>query len=556
MVSGSIGSRLGRASLLATLFAGVATAAFAAPHKPDSRDARIEQLEAEVKQLLVDHQRLAAQDQDLAAHTAELAAEVDALKRAEATDIQTIQTVAAKTTPPSPSVITTLAGARPVFTSANGRFTATIHALMQLDTGAYDQASAGSIATDLRRSGPALGASATNVDLTHARNLKDGVDFRRARLAVEGTAFGDWDYRFLLDFGGTGVENTGQVYETWVQYTGFNPLKLRVGAFSPSIGLEDQASTNGMPFIERTVSSDMARGLAAGDTRINAEAFAAGDHYLVAGAVSGRTVGTINTGTGTATPQTYGDQLGLVGRLAGTPLYGSDWMLHLGVHGSYVVRPPNSTGPGVSGATPVTAQVISLSNTPELRVDGTKLINTGNIDARHADTLGLEFALQKSSLMLQSEYERFGIDRADVGLSSPHFTGYYVLGTWVLTGEARKYNTQTAAFDAPPVDHPFSLRDGAWGAWEIGLRYSDINLNYHQGAANTAPGADAIRGGEEQNLTAGLNWYPNSLVRFILDYQHVRLERLSPNAALYQTPTGAQIGQSFDSIAVRSQFAF
>jgi phosphate-selective porin OprO/OprP len=556
MVSGSIGSRLGRASVLATLFASVATAAFAAPHRADSRDARIEQLEAEVKQLLADHQRLAAQDQDLAAHTAELAAEVDALKRAEATDIQTLQTVAAKTTPPPTSVITTMAGARPVFTSANGRFTATIHALMQMDTGAYEQASAGPIGADLRRSGPALGASATNVDLTHARDLKDGVDFRRARLAVEGTAFGDWDYRFLLDFGGTGVENTGQVYETWVQYTGFNPLKLRVGAFSPSIGLEDQASTNGMPFIERTVSSDMARGLAAGDTRINAEAFAAGDHYLVAGAVSGRTIGTINTGSGTATPQTYGDQLGLVGRIAGTPLYGSDWMLHLGVHGSYVVRPPNITGPGVSGATPVNAQVISLSNTPELRVDGTKLINTGNIDAHHADTLGLEFALQKSGLMLQSEYERFGIDRSDVGLSSPHFTGYYVLGTWVLTGEARKYNTQTAAFDAPAVDHPFSLRDGTWGAWEVGLRYSDINLNYHQGAANTAPAADAIRGGEEQNLTAGLNWYPNSLVRFILDYQHVRLERLSPNAALYQTPTGAQIGQSFDSIAVRSQFAF
>ena len=191
MVSGSIGSRLGRASVFAILFAGVATAAFAAPHKSDSRDARIEQLEAEVKQLLADHQRLAAQDQDLAAHTAELAAEVDALKRAEATDIQTIQTVAAKT-PPSPSVITTMAGARPVFTSANGRFTATIHALMQMDTGAYHQASAGPIATDLRRSGPALGASAANVDLTHARDLKDGVDFRRARLAVEGTAFGDW----------------------------------------------------------------------------------------------------------------------------------------------------------------------------------------------------------------------------------------------------------------------------------------------------------------------------------------------------------------------------
>ncbi len=48
---------------------------------------------------------------------------------------------------------------RPVFTSANGRFTVTAHTVMQLDTGAYFQAAPGPIATDLRRSGPALGAT-------------------------------------------------------------------------------------------------------------------------------------------------------------------------------------------------------------------------------------------------------------------------------------------------------------------------------------------------------------------------------------------------------------
>ena len=42
----------------------------------------------------------------------------------------------------------------------------------------------------------------------------------------------------------------------------------------------------------------------------------------------------------------------------------------------------------------------------------------------------------------------------------------------------------------------------------------------------------------------------------MFDYEHVRIDRLSPNAALYQTPTGAQIGQTYDTIAVRSQFAF
>ena len=547
--------QLAGAVLLAALLCGSASGALATPRKADSRDARIQQLEAEVQELLAAHREQEAKDQALAAQAQQLAAEVQALKQAQAGEIQTLKGVAEKI-PSAPSVVTTMAQGRPIFTSANGRFTTTLHALMQLDTGAYFQPSAGPIATDLRRSGPALGASAANVDLTHARALKDGTDFRRARVGVDGTAFGDWDYRFLLDFGGTGVENTGQVYETWVQYSGLKPLRLKVGAFSPSIGLDDQASTNGMPFLERSVVEDIARGQSAGDTRINAQAFATGNHWLAAAAVSGRTIGVINIGTASAVAQTYGDQLAVVGRLAGTPLYGSDWLIHVGAHGSYMIQPPNTSGPAAGGATPVTAQVVALGNTQELRVDGTKLINTGNIDARHASTAGVEFAAQKAGLLLQAEYEDFEVQRSDPGLSSPRFHGYYVSGTWVLTGEARRYNTQTAAFDAPPVDHQFSWADGAPGAWEIGLRYSDMDLNYHAGAALTAPGADAIRGGEEKNIDAALNWYPNPLVRFMLNYSHVQIQRLSPNAVLYQTPTGAQIGQTYNTVSVRSQFAF
>ena len=284
--------------------------------------------------------------------------------------------------------------------------------------------------------------------------------------------------------------------------------------------------------------------------------------------MTGRTIGVLNTGTASAVPQTYGDQLGFVGRLAGTPLRGQGWLVHVGAHGSYVDRPANTGGPNTSGVNPITDYTIALSNTPEVRVDGTKLINTGNINARNASTAGLEFAVQKQNFLLQSEYEQFNVRRSDPGLSSPTFHGFYVEGTWVLTGEARKYNTQTAAFDAPAIDHPFSLGGGI-GAIELAARYSDVNLNYHAGAPGAAPAADAIRGGDERNWTVGLNWYPNSVVRFMLDYQNVKIARLSPctntgsgvnntctGTVLWQTPVGAQVGQSYSVVALRSQFAF
>jgi phosphate-selective porin OprO/OprP len=314
-----------------------------------------------------------------------------------------------------------------------------------------------------------------------------------------------------------------------------------------------------MPLLERSASADMARGMVAGDTRTAVEAFGAGDHWLVSAAVTGRTIGVLNTGTASATPQTFGDPLGLVGRIAGTPLHGDDWLIHVGVHGSYLVTPPNVVGPPLTATAPASG-VVAFSNTPELRVDGTKLINTGNINASHAGEGGLEFAAQKRNFFMQSEYEYFFVDRTTpVGapvLSNPHFEGWYVEGGWMLTGEARRYNSQTAAFDGPAVTHPFDPRHGSWGALELAARFSDTDLNYHDGSPGAAPAPDAIRGGDLKIVSAGLNWYWNPLVRFMFDYQHVWLGRLSPDATLYQTPVGAEIGQTYNAVSVRTQLAF
>lgn len=535
--------RLGRTSLLAIGLAGVSTLALAqtsagAPATPaDPREARIEQLETEVRALVT---------------------EVQELKRGQAEQIQTLSKVESQ---PLPAASASIALGHPSISSADGQFTANFHTIMQLDAAQYDQDSAGPLASDFRRDGPALGASTSNVDLTHARHLKDGDDFRRARIGVDGTAYGDWDYRLVLDFGGAGTEDAGQVYETWVQYSGLKPLKFRIGAFTPPIGIDDQTAPTNLVFLERSLPTDIARNLAAGDTRTGAEVLANGDHWFASGAVTGRTIGVVNTGTAAAVPQTYSDQLGFVGRLAATPLYGKDWRIHLGVNGSLVARPADATGPSALGTTPITSESVSFSNTPELRVDGTKLINTGSIPAKRADSVGAEFAAQKRNFLLQAEYQHFGVDRSD-GLKNPDFHGFYVQGSWVATGEAHPYNAQSASFDAPVVAHPFNLSRRAWGALEVALRYSDMDLNFKPGAPGTLQTGSSIRGGDEQNLSAALNWYPNNVVRFMLDYQHVRIDRLSPATTtaaantIWFTPVGAEIGQNYDVFELRSQFAF
>jgi phosphate-selective porin OprO/OprP len=229
--------------------------------------------------------------------------------------------------------------------------------------------------------------------------------------------------------------------------------------------------------------------------------------------------------------------------------------VNLGVHGSYVDRPADTAGPDDTGLTPAKGFAVRLRDTPELRVDGTQFIDTGSIPAHSAGTVGGEIAAEKGPLFAEAEYESIFVDRSD-GPASPNFSGWYLEGSWVVTGEHRPYNASTAAFDGPTPKHPFSWRDGQWGALEVALRYSDANLNFDPGAPGSAPSADSIRGGDQQVWALGLNWYFNPVFRVMLDVDQVRIDRLSPNATNFNTPTGAQIGQSFTAVAVRTQAAF
>jgi phosphate-selective porin OprO/OprP len=65
-----------------------------------------------------------------------------------------------------------------------------------------------------------------------------------------------------------------------------------------------------------------------------------------------------------------------------------------------------------------------------------------------------------------------------------------------------------------------------------------------------------VRGGSQHIASAALNWYLNPIMRVMFQYQHVTIDRLSPNAATYLTPVGAFVGQRYDDLAARFQFAF
>jgi len=539
-------SRAGRRLLLATVSLSlICTAAAARPRHakaaPDPRDAEIQALKDQV-------QALSAKVDSLAARAAEPAppASAPAPPPPPPAPVAVIQTPAPASFPTAGGA--TIVAGKPSIQSADGRFTANLHGVMQFDAADYQQRTPGPITADFRR-------GAAPADTAHARDLNSGTNFRRARLGVDGKAFGDWDYNILWEFGGAGEEDAGHIQELWIQYSGLKPFHARIGAFAPSVGLQDQGSTNGMLFLERAASADIARGLAGGDFREGAEIWAATDWWYANAAVTGRVVGVVNS-QATGVSQPFDSQLGFIGRLGFLPIKTDDAMLEVGVHGSYVDRPADALGPDAAAG--AARYAITLQERPELRVDGTRLISTAGINARHAIHWGFEASGEIGALFVQSEYDHYEIERmgAAPGVGDPDFHGYYVEGSYILTGEKHRFNAANWAWDAPGVNHPFSLADGTWGAFELAGRYSDVDLNYHAGPPGTAPAADAVRGGEQKIWSGGVNWYPNTFVRFMLDYQDVKIERLSPSAATFSTPTGVEIGQHYHVIELRSQFAF
>ncbi len=436
-----------------------------------------------------------------------------------------------------------IADGRPTIASGDGQFTAAFRGIVQLDAAQYDQRSPGPLATDFRRG--SLG-DATEAD--RARDLGDGANFRRVRFGIEGKAWGDWNYNLLLDVGGSGVEEPGKITNAYVEYAGIPQWRFRIGAYSPISGLEDATSNTASLFPERAAVAELVRGFAGGDGRTGAAILTGGDRWTAGLNITGNTIGV----------QSFDEQLGVIGRLTWLPMKGADSLLHVGANLTWVVHPAAS-GPNVAPAgTPTN---VRLRERPELRIDGTRLIDTGSIDADDLKSYGLELGWQQKQLTLQGEYFWIDVERRNSALASPSFNGWYVQGSWTLTGEPRRYNAANGGFDAPRVEKPFNLKAKTWGVWELAARWSDLDLNYRAGGAGTAPPSSAVRGGQQQILTLGLNWYPNSNVRFLADYQHLDVDRLSPGGTVFGAgaltpPAGVQIGQQFSIWSFRTQYSF
>lgn len=113
---------------------------------------------------------------------------------------------------------------------------------------------------------------------------------------------------------------------------------------------------------------------------------------------------------------------------------------------------------------------------------------------------------------MQSREQRLGQSNRNEDLSDFIGTGWYVSGTWFVTGEDKDDN----------VNPRNPIFQGGIGAIEIGARYDQLEFSSanNTGAAFTNPRADPLLANTDQVWTFGVNWLLNRWVRVITNAIH------------------------------------
>ncbi|MDT8310212.1 MAG: porin [Methylophaga sp.] len=318
----------------------------------------------------------------------------------------------------------------------------------------------------------------------------NGSEFRRARLFMKGTVFNDWAYKAQFDF----AEDDIEAKDLYVQYKGFKSVDVTLGNHKMPFSLEERTSSKYITFMERSAHNDVF----SPGRQNGLSLFTNGDNWTLMGAVHMEGVSNNNDGRD--------EDYGYGARATFAPIVNGSNIVHLGAAWHHQEFDDNAlTGPDAFAQQRFSAR-------PEIHTIETRPFDTQINGVEDSDTYGLEAAAVFGPFSVQAEYfnKQIGTTTDDAD-----FDGYYVYGSYFLTGESRNYEADAGEFGR--VSPNSIVGQGGFGAWELALRYSDIDL------FDTATSV-ASAGQEGDITTIGLNWYATRNVRFMANYVNATVE--------------------------------
>jgi len=313
-----------------------------------------------------------------------------------------------------------------------------------------------------------IDAAAYKVDKTAMGN---GTQLRRARLSAEGKLFTDWSYAMEYDLAG----NEAAIKDAYIAYKVNKRATFSFGHFKAPFSMGGQTGSKSTLFMERSLPVDT---------------FAPGRRFGLSYHHYGKRWSTNSAlffeGAGDDVDKEGNEGWGISSRLTHVAPSSQSSILHIGASIAYEKTNDEAA--------------LRFKPGPESDLTGATLVDTQQMaDIDYHLSYGLEAATLVGPFLLQGEYILTDVHRKN-GAPALQFDGWYIQTSFVLTGESKGYKASNGTFKRPKPS-------GDLGALELGVRLSHINLE----------DAD-IQGGKEQNLTVGLNWYPNPNLRLMTNY--------------------------------------
>jgi phosphate-selective porin OprO/OprP len=318
------------------------------------------------------------------------------------------------------------------------------------------------------------------------------ADLRRLNLALMGRWIGVLEYKLEVDF-----SDAQSIKDEWIRFTGNETLRHFIfGHMKEPFSLENLTSSTHTAFMERSLptmafSPGRNFGAVAVGNRGGALTWSFG-YFLNTGSLSfdGQSKDQLSAGNG----------IDLAIRITDLVQYQDDGrrLTHLGFSWSHGFRDGDREDPNAQ-----------LRTRPESFLTDVRLVDTGNLVNHRRDLVAIEAAWVNGPLSFQGEYFHAFIESTE----NFDFGGWYLSGSYVLTGETREYRKTGGVFGEIKPVRSFHPSTGGWGALELALRYSSVDLNDKN-----------VRGGKERNITVGLNWYLTRKIRFMGNYIYVNVK--------------------------------
>ena len=417
-------------------------------------------------------------------------------------------------------------------------------------------------------------------------SIADQFEIRRARLGVKGKIFEHYDYEVLTNLVGSSANLVDVAYINAGQ---FKPVQLRVGKFKQPFNLEEYGtSSNNIDFMERSYVNQISPAKKAGVMI----------HGLPTTGVT--YAGSVYQQNDFGETDTESDGKGVAGRATINFAEIAGWkesILHFGVAGfdsEYGITPTTSGQTSSTASTTTRGTLFSfrtegrgLNNIYRAQIAGDTTATAGyGVSSATTATVdnkayGLEAIAAYGPFKLQGEYMNSGFDAEHKNTGNKveaDVKAFYAEALWLITGEKYADFYKNGGWGGIKPKNNFDTVAGGWGAWEIGLRYDEFEVDNtnivgstnsrFQGATsnlaaanlntNNTLGKDKTNGGAK-TYTAGIKWQLNPSMRVLLNYSHTKFDegfRPIDVTANQTTNVGVKLVDSEDILAVRTQLNF